>query len=411
MKSPVVLTITQLNTYVKSLLDGDSHLMSAFVCGEISNFTDHYKSGHFYFSLKDDKCVIKAVMFAPQARRLRFAPQDGMRVIVRGRVSVYEQSGQYQLYIEDMQPDGLGALNLAYEQLKNKLAAEGLFDSQRKKPLPKYPSNIGVITSPTGAAVHDIEEILARRYPLAQIVFCPVLVQGEGAASQLVAAIERFNRLDCADVIILGRGGGSIEDLWPFNEEKVARAVAASHIPIISAVGHETDFTICDFVADLRAPTPSAAAELAVQNIDDLRIQVLAYQATLQNSMRLKLSDLNRQIESLTLNRSFQIPQEQIELQRMKTDNLVNRMTSCMRKDVSESKTQLSHLSGKLDALSPLRVLARGYAIAYDADNRVLTQANDAAIGSEINLLLHKGRLQCIVEEKTVNDKKGGQLE
>jgi exodeoxyribonuclease VII large subunit len=411
MKSPVVLTVTQLNTYVKSLLDGDSHLMSAFVCGEISNFTDHYKSGHFYFSLKDDKCVIKAVMFAPQARRLRFAPQDGMRVIVRGRVSVYEQNGQYQLYIEDMQPDGLGALNLAYEQLKNKLAAEGLFDQQCKKPLPKYPSNIGVITSPTGAAVHDIEQVLARRYPLAQIIFCPVLVQGEDAAPQLVAAIERFNRLDCADVIILGRGGGSIEDLWPFNEEKVARAVAASHIPIISAVGHETDFTICDFVADLRAPTPSAAAELAVPNIDDLRIQVLAYQATLQNSMRLKLSDLNRQIESLTLNRSFQIPQEQIELQRMKTDNLVNRMTSCMRKDVSESKAQLSHLSGKLDALSPLQVLARGYAIAYDADNHVLTQANDTAIGSEINLLLHKGRLQCIVKEKTVNDKKGGQLE
>ena len=407
MKSPVVLTVTQLNTYVKSLLDGDSNLMSAFVCGEISNFTDHYKSGHFYLSLKDDKCVIKAVMFAPQARRLRFVPQDGMRVIVRGRVSVYEQSGQYQFYIEDMQPDGLGALNLAFEQLKTKLAAEGLFDPQRKKSLPKYPSNIGVITSPTGAAVHDIEQVLARRYPLAQIVFCPVLVQGEGSAPQLVAAIERFNRLDCADVIILGRGGGSIEDLWPFNEEKVARAVAASHIPIISAVGHETDFTICDFVADLRAPTPSAAAEMAAPNIDELHYNVQAYQAALQKSMHLKLSELNRKMENLTLNRSLQIPQELVELQRMKTDNLVNRMIACIQKDVSNSKTQLSNLSGKLDALSPLQVLARGYAIAYDADNRVLTQAKDVAVGSQISILLHSGKLQCMVNEKTANDKRG----
>jgi exodeoxyribonuclease VII large subunit len=411
MKSPLVLTVTQLNTYVKSLLDGDRNLMSAFVCGEISNFTNHYKSGHLYLSLKDDKCVIKAVMFAPQARRLRFAPQDGMRVIVRGRVSVYEQSGQYQLYIEDMQPDGLGALNLAFEQLKTKLAAEGLFDPQCKKSLPKYPSNIGVITSPTGAAVHDMEQVLARRYPLAQIVFCPVLVQGEGAAPQLVAAIEKFNRFDCADVIILGRGGGSIEDLWPFNEEKVARAVAASHIPIISAVGHETDFTICDFVADLRAPTPSAAAELAAPNIEELQFNIQTYRAALEKSMQLKLAELKRQIESLTLKRSFQIPQELVELQRMKTDNLVNRMISCIQKDVSNSKTQLSNLSGKLDALSPLKVLSRGYAIAYDADNHVLTQAKDAEIGSEISLLLHRGTLQCMVREKTVNDKKGGSYE
>ncbi len=411
MKSPVVLTITQLNTYVKSLLDGDSHLMSAFVCGEISNFTNHYKSGHLYLSLKDDKCVIKAVMFAPQARRLRFAPQDGMRVIVRGRVSVYEQTGQYQFYIDDMQPDGLGALNLAFEQLKNKLSAEGLFDPQRKKPLPKYPSNIGVITSPTGAAVHDIEQVLARRYPLAQIVFCPVLVQGEGAAPQLVAAIEQFNRLNCADVIILGRGGGSMEDLWAFNEETVARAVAASLIPIVSAVGHETDFTICDFVADLRAPTPSAAAELVSPNIEELRDTVLTLQGNLEKSICLKLSDLNRQLESLTRNRSFQLPQELIELQRMKTDNLVNRLVSCMQKDISGGKTTLSGLSAKLDALSPLHVLARGYAIAYDADNHVLTKAKDAVVGSEIKILLHRGSLTCMVKETSVNDKKGGQFE
>ena len=411
MKNPVVLTVTQLNTYVKSLLDGDSNLVNTFVSGEISNFTNHYKSGHLYLSLKDDKCVIKAVMFAPHARRLRFVPQDGMRVIVRGKVSVYEQSGQYQFYIEDMQPDGLGALNLAFEQLKTKLAAEGLFDSQRKKLLPKYPANIGVITSPTGAAVHDIEQVLARRYPLAQIVFCPVLVQGEGAAAQLVAAIERFNRLDCADVIILGRGGGSIEDLWPFNEEKVARAVAISNIPIISAVGHETDFTICDFVADLRAPTPSAAAELAVPSMDELQYTIQAFQTALKKAMQLKLSELNREMENLTLNQTFQIPQELVELQRMKTDNLVNRLIACMQKDISDSKTQLSNLSGKLDALSPLQVLARGYSIAYDASGNVLTQAKDAAIDSEIDVLLHSGRLQCMVKKKIVNDKKGGLYE
>ena len=228
--------------------------------GEISNFTNHYKSGHLYLSLKDDKCLIKAVMFAQSARRLRFMPQDGMKIIARGRISVYEVTGQYQFYIEDMQPDGLGALNLAYEQLKAKLEAEGLFAAERKRPLPRFPQRIGVITSPTGAAVHDITTILARRYPLAEVVFCPVLVQGEGAAPQIVDALKRFNRLNCADVIILGRGGGSLEDMWPFNEETVARAVAASNIPIISSVGHETDFTICDFVADLRAPTPSAAA-------------------------------------------------------------------------------------------------------------------------------------------------------
>ncbi|MFR2561610.1 MAG: exodeoxyribonuclease VII large subunit [Anaeromassilibacillus sp.] len=241
MVEPVLLTVTQLNTYIKSLLEGDLNLTSVFVSGEISNFTNHYRSGHFYLSLKDEKSVVKSVMFATYARRLRFLPEDGMKVIARGHIGVYEPTGQYQLYIEDLQPDGVGALNLAFEQLKEKLGAEGLFRADRKKPLPPFPTRIGVITSPTGAAVHDIVTILARRWPLAEVIFCPVLVQGEGAAPQLIDALKRMNRLRCADVIILGRGGGSLEDLWPFNEETLARAVAASKIPVISAVGHETD--------------------------------------------------------------------------------------------------------------------------------------------------------------------------
>ena len=259
-----VLSVSQITGYLKSLLEGDPNLNPVFISGEISNFTDHYRSGHLYFSLKDEKAVLKAVMFSSSARRLRFRPSDGMKVLCRGRISLYEASGQYQLYVDDMQPDGLGTLNLAYEQLKTRLEKEGLFDAARKRPIPRYPRRVGVITSPTGAAVRDICQILGRRWPMAEIVFCPVLVQGEEAAPQLVEALARMNRVDGVDTIIIGRGGGSLEDLWAFNEESVARAVAASKIPVISAVGHETDFTICDFVADLRAPTPSAAAELAV---------------------------------------------------------------------------------------------------------------------------------------------------
>ena len=281
MQPSLKVTVSQLNTYIRSRMEEDPTLQSLFVVGEISNFTDHYRSGHLYLSLKDEKSVIRAVMFAQYARRLRFRPEDGMKVIARGRVGVYEANGQYQLYIEDMQPDGLGALNLAFEQLKQKLEKEGLFARERKKPLPKYPERIGVITSPTGAAVQDITTILARRFPLAEIVFCPVLVQGEGAAPQIVKALEEMNRRQAADVIILGRGGGSLEDLWAFNEESVARAVAASEIPVISAVGHETDFTICDFAADCRAATPSAAAELAVPDQLALKASLLSVEGSL----------------------------------------------------------------------------------------------------------------------------------
>ncbi len=398
MDSPVILSVTQLNTYIKSKFDGDENLTNAFVCGEISNFTNHYKSGHLYLSLKDDNCLIKAVMFAQSARRLRFMPQDGMKIIARGRISVYEVTGQYQFYIEDMQPDGLGALNLAFEQLKAKLEAEGLFSAERKKPLPKFPKRIGIITSPTGAAVHDITTVLVRRYPLAEIVFCPVLVQGDGAAPQIVDALQRFNRLDCADILILGRGGGSLEDLWPFNEESVARAVAASKIPIISAVGHETDFTICDFAADLRAPTPSAAAELSVPDSAEL-IYTISYSASLlKQHITVKLAGLRQQINRLTTSYSFRKPQDLVELQRIRTDELSARLASYTQRKMTGAKAELISASGRLNVLSPLATLSRGYSIVYDKNHNIISDISKAKVGDQISVLLNDGKLDCVID-------------
>ena len=285
MGNGVVLTVSQLNRYVKSIIEQDFNLQTVFVQGEISNFTNHYKTGHFYMTIKDEFSSIKAVMFKTANMRLKFMPENSMSVIIRGRVSVFERDGQYQLYIDDMQPDGTGALSLAFEQLKNRLAAEGLFDAERKKPIPVYPHRVGVVTSPTGAAIRDIINVISRRFSLAELILCPVSVQGENAAPQIKAAIELFNKKKAADVLIVGRGGGSVEELWAFNEEIVARAVAASEIPVISAVGHETDFTICDFVADLRAPTPSAAAELAVPDKLQQIGMLNAYQKRIKSAL------------------------------------------------------------------------------------------------------------------------------
>jgi exodeoxyribonuclease VII large subunit len=401
MREPVVLTVTQLNTYLKSQFESDENLSHVFITGEISNFTDHYRSGHLYFSLKDERCVVRAVMFARNAARLRFRPADGMKVLARGRVGVYEVSGQYQLYVEDLQPEGLGALNLAFEQLKAKLQKEGLFDAGRKKPLPKFPGSIGVVTSPTGAAVHDILTILERRYPLAQVVFCPVQVQGELAAPQIANALHRINRLKCADVIILGRGGGSLEDLWPFNEEGVARAVADSSIPVVSAVGHETDFTICDFVADLRAPTPSAAAELTVPDQTELLGGIRAQRYRLQNAMSAKLAEARGLLAPLAESRALRNPLEPVELRRVQVDRILENLTASVRGKTDRAREQLANASGRLNALSPLAVLSRGYAAVFRETGETVSKAQEVRIHDKICVRMADGSLAC-----TVNDKK-----
>lgn len=400
-----VITVSQLNFYIKSLLDENSVLREIYITGEISNLTDHYRSGHIYLSLKDDKAVVRAVMFAGNARHLRFKPEEGMKVIARGRVSVYEATGQYQLYIEDMQPDGIGALNLAYEQLKNKLSNEGLFSEELKKPIPIYPERIGVITSPTGAAVQDILNILGRRYPIAEVIFCPVLVQGEGAPSQLVDAVKRFNKAKAADVIIIGRGGGSIEDLWAFNDEKLARAISESDIPIISAVGHETDFTICDFVADLRAPTPSAAAELATPNMAELLSYLKSIRDSLPAIMQRQIDFKRQELDSLTSTKVLLSPKEFVNIRKDELDVLLSDMTKAFKSILTEKQREFVTLSAKLEALSPLSVLSRGYSIVQN-ENKVAKSVKDLSIGENITIRLSDGKAEC--EIKTITfDKKG----
>lgn len=401
--APVLLTVTQLNTYIRSRFEEDEALACVFVAGEISNFTDHYRSGHLYFSLKDGRCSVRAVMFSRYAGRLRFAPEDGMRVIARGRVGVYEVSGQYQLYVEDLQPEGVGALSLAFEQLKAKLEKEGLFSAGRKKPLPKFPETVGVITSPTGAAVHDILTVLARRWPAARVVFCPVLVQGEGAAPQIVDALRRMNRLNCADEIILGRGGGSAEDLWPFNEEAVVRAVAASRIPVISAVGHETDFTLCDFAADLRAPTPSAAAELAVPDRAELLAGLESLRARMRGAVAERLESEKGRLDGLTRSRVLQSPLEGVELRRVRVDQLAGALSAAMRRRADAAKAVLAQSAGRLNALSPLAVLSRGYAVVCDSRGRAVSGTAGIREKEKISVRMRDGGLACTVDKKTEN--------
>lgn len=403
MKTPLVLTVKQLNRYIKSVIEFDPKLNSVYVCAEISNFTNHYRTGHFYFSLKEEDSLIRAVMFRSNAQRLRFEPRDGMKVLVRGRVSVYERDGQYQLYVDDMQPDGVGALQQAFEQLKERLANEGLFDPQYKKPIPKYPKVIGVVTSPTGAAVHDIMNILSRRWPLAKMVLFPVQVQGESAAPQIVNAIEKFNENNSADVLIVGRGGGSLEDLWAFNEEIVARAVFNSKIPIISAVGHETDFTICDFTADLRAPTPSAAAELCTPDIGEQLMSLEHIRYTLSKSLNEKMRFERNHLTSLVSSPVFLNPHRLTEPYKQETDNLLLRMDYAMNNIVQKNKIRLQSKIQKLDALSPLKVLSRGYTVAFKDDKPVL-KAKNLSEGDTVNLRFTDGIVSCNVLSSEISE-------
>lgn len=395
--SPTVLTVTELNNYVKTLLDNEPNLKNVFVTGEISNFKNHY-SGHMYMTIKDGGGAIKAVMFSSYANRIRFVPENGMKVIIFGSVSLYNKDGSYQFYITDMQPDGLGALNLAFEQLKEKLQNEGLFNAEHKKPLPGFPQKIGVMTAPDGAAVRDIFSVLKRRYPVAEIVFYPVAVQGASAAPEIAKGIQIFNEKNACDVLIVGRGGGSLEDLWAFNEEIVARAIFASNIPVISAVGHEIDFTIADFVADLRAPTPSAAAEVAVPDVFELKAGLLGLKQHLAvliknriNAEREFLINTEKQLNLLS-------PANKILNSRTELVNLNEKLINSMLLKLNNEKAKISVLASKLNALSPLEVLSRGYAISYK-DLSPVTSVKQVAAGDNIKVVVKDGELFATVNE------------
>lgn len=437
-----VYSIKELNRYIRMKLDSDTLLSDVWIRGEISNFT-HHGSGHMYFTLKDESSRIKAIMFASHNQRLPFIPKEGARVIARGNVTVYERDGQYQFYATHMQPDGIGSLYLAYEQLKSKLEQEGLFAEARKRPLPLFPKCIGVITSPTGAAVRDIVITLQRRFPQVAIVIYPVLVQGKGAAPSIVKAIGALNRMGEADVLIVGRGGGSLEELWAFNEEEVARAISASRIPVISAVGHETDFTIADFVADLRAATPTAAAELAVPHAGELAAQLRQQQqrlrqalqrraqrgrerhAGLERSLALagprrslmqhtqRLDQLRERLQrsadarlsrsrerTAVLHHSLQRfhPHGSVAAARQRTESMRRELMGAMQARLQEKRARYVAEVRHLDALSPLKVMSRGYSLVYDeAEEHLIKSLTEVQLGDLVVIKINDGQLNCQV--------------
>lgn len=396
IQKPRVLSVSQINFYIKSIIENDGSLQFVPVTGEISNLTVHQRSGHIYLSLKDSNSVISAVMFAGNARQLRFRLENGMKVICRGRISVYEPSGRYQLYIEDMQPDGVGALTLAFEQLKKSLAQKGLFDNAHKKPLPKFPKTIGVITSPTGAAVQDITNIIRRRFPSADIVLAPVLVQGESAPEQLVRAVNKFSASKIADVIIIGRGGGSAEDLWAFNDEQLAYAVYNCETPIISGVGHETDFTVCDFVADVRASTPSAAAELAVPDRQELMSYYFKQKQYISAMLDRKIKTAQLRLENQQRRMSASSPKLKAEQLEKQLSAKSEKLTRFMNVYISNKENKLIAAKGKLDGLNPLNVLNRGYAIA-EKDEKIITSSKQLKNGDDFTVILSDGKINAKV--------------
>lgn len=401
---PSAITVTELNTFIKLLIDQTMPLNDLYIKGEILNFKNHVSSGHYYFSLKDKESQIRAVMFRSSAAKLPFIPENGMMVIAHGRISSFVRDGQYQLYADSMEPDGVGALYIAFEQLKNKLAAEGLFAPERKRPLPKIPRTIGVITSPTGAAVRDIINIATRRFPFAKIVVYPALVQGESAAQSLVNGVEYFNNTASADVIIIGRGGGSIEDLWAFNDERLARTVAASNIPVISAVGHETDFTICDFAADLRAPTPSAAAELAVPDTEELKHKISNIISRESAVIRQAVAARRETLARYSKSRVLSNPQFIIDDRRMISGMLGQRLEKAYDTISGEKRLSLAALAGKLEALSPLAVLSRGYGAVYMPDGEIVKKAADVSSGDSITMRMSDGEIKASVTEVSLDD-------
>ncbi len=396
MPSNNVLTVSILNRYIKSVLDGDANLQSIYVKGQISNFKQNYSSGHYYFTLKDENAQVSAVMFKNANAKLRFFPENDMSVIVRCRVSLYEVSGTYQLYVDDMQPDGTGALALAFEQLKKKLSLMGYFDEKHKKPIPRYPDSVGVVTSENGAAFRDIVNIISRRFPYAQIVLCPVSVQGSAAASQISDAIYLFNERKCADVLIVGRGGGSVEDLWAFNEEPVAKAVYESDIPVISAVGHETDFTICDFVADLRAPTPSAAAELSVPDSEEMMSDFYTYGMRFRNAVIGKYNAENSRLNSNCALLKKISPQTYIDNIGITVDRLYERIYYASLNQLKDREYKLGMLISSLDASSPLKILGKGYSVVTK-EGVAVTDSESLNKGDIVNIRFKNGNVKCEV--------------
>ncbi|HHY73095.1 MAG TPA: exodeoxyribonuclease VII large subunit [Bacillus bacterium] len=435
------LTVTALTRYLKRKFDTDPHLQEVWIKGELSNFKWHSR-GHMYFTLKDENTRIQGVMFAGDNRYLKFKPEDGMKVLIRGEVTVYEAYGQYQIYAKEMQPDGIGNLYLAFEELKKKLELEGLFSEERKKVIPKFPEHIGVITSPTGAAIRDILTTIKRRYPIARITILPVLVQGDEAAASIANAIQNANTMGGFDCLIAGRGGGSIEDLWPFNEEIVARAIFASVIPIISAVGHETDFTIADFVADLRAPTPTAAAELAVPHIEELHERVAVNTVRLVRAVNEKVNMAKKNLQHLRKSYAFRYPRQLINQKEQELDRLFEKLTKEMRrklereeekfkqvnarlkkshplaqinrenerlkrltreleraamKQLNEKRMQFSNTITTLNALNPLKVMERGYSLVYNEEKKIVKSIKQIELGDTIKVLLTNGSLECQV--------------
>ena len=391
-----VLTVSQINNYIKSLIEGDNNLRRVFVSGEISNFNNNYRSGHLYFSLKEGSALIKAVIFSSNASRLRFRPCDGMKVIVSGRVSLYSPSGQYQLYVDSMQPDGVGDLALAYEQLKEKLLREGLFDQGHKLPIPVFPKKIGVITSATGAVIQDIKNVVSRRCPMTEIILCPAAVQGELAPEQLVKAVRRFNSLNNVDVIIIGRGGGSFEDLNCFNDEALVRAIYASKLPVISAVGHETDYTLCDFAADLRAPTPSAAAELAVVNREELIKSVERDYNSIERLVRDKLLYEMQSVDKLNDSIKKLRPDNFISDEIAKIGSIDKTMKLIVGNKLKFSHSEIKSLADKVNALSPINLLNKGYSIA-EKDGKVISSVESLSENDMITLKMSDGALECEV--------------
>lgn len=396
-----VMTVTQLNNCIKTLIDGTDFLANVYIKGEISNFTNHYKTGHFYFTLKDEGSLLKAVMFRGSASKLPFVPENGMKVVVHGRISSFVRDGAYQLYADAMEPDGIGSLYFAFEQLKKKLEAEGLFAEARKKPLPKIPTRIGIITSPTGAAIRDMINILGRRFPFAKITLYPALVQGNDAPPQLIAGLNYFNAARSVDVILIGRGGGSIEDLWAFNDEALARTVAASAIPVISAVGHETDFTICDFVADRRAPTPSAAAELAVPETAELQRKISNIVGRMDLLLGRQITAHRQTLRHLSTSRALTNPAAMLDERRMSLVYLGEKLDRAAEGVLQSRRFALAQTAAKLDALNPLAILTRGYSALFDEQGSVVASTAQIKPGDTLTLRLADGEAKATVTETT----------